>query len=479
MWQHSVPTPHTLIFLLVLWLTAALLPSATEQARAWGKPKEAESGWRTDWRGRYPDAEPPLTWSAEENVTWKLRTSQWSNASPVLHKNRLFICEEPSTLVCVDQRKGEVLWKASVPFEKFVEAPSGKSDSDRARLKQLGAERVKLSKEARTLNQQLRTSPQEAVVRTKLKETQGRLNAVSAELKSLRDRMKASGKPPTHATNGYSSPTPVAAGDRVYVFFGYGAAAAFDLDGRQIWANMVERSRNGWGHSASPLLTDGKLILHINSTVHALDPESGEELWTAPSGSTWGTPLPLMIGGERAVLTTGASLIRCRDGKVVAQGIGRMPWTSPVESGGVIYMADQNGAFAYRLPERLEDATAVEKLWQTSPPRDRYYASPIVHEGLLYAINQRGHFSVLDTADGIVLYSKKLNLRGTMYPSITLAGGNLYVSDDQGTTLVLEPGREYRELAANRLEPFRSTPVFDGKRLYIRGLQHLYCIGEE
>jgi len=121
----------------------------------------------------------------------------------------------------------------------------------------------------------------------------------------------------------------------------------------------------------------------------------------------------------------------------------------------------------------------VEKLWQASPPRDRYYASPIVHEGLLYAINQRGHFSVLDAANGTILYSKKLSLRGTMYPSITLAGGNLFVSDDQGTTLVVKPGREYLELAANRLEPFRSNPVFAGKRLYIRGLKHLYSIGKE
>ena len=62
--------------------------------------------------------------------------------------------------------------------------------------------------------------------------------------------------------------------------------------------------------------------------------------------------------------------------------------------------------------------------------------------------------------------------------SITLAGGLLFISSDAGVTLVLEPGREYKEVAKNTLEPFRSTPVFQGKRLYIRAKEHLYCIGE-
>jgi hypothetical protein len=42
---------------------------------------------------------------------------------------------------------------------------------------------------------------------------------------------------------------------------------------------------------------------------------------------------------------------------------------------------------------------------------------------------------------------------------------------------VLEPGRAYLEVAVNSFEPFRSTPVFSGSRIYIRGLQHLYCLG--
>ena len=47
-----------------------------------------------------------------------------------------------------------------------------------------------------------------------------------------------------------------------------------------------------------------------------------------------------------------------------------------------------------------------------------------------------------------------------------------------GTAIVLEPGREYKEIAENRLEPARSTPVFAGSRMYLRTLKNLYCIGK-
>ena len=67
---------------------------------------------------------------------------------------------------------------------------------------------------------------------------------------------------------------------------------------------------------------------------------------------------------------------------------------------------------------------------------------------------------------------------GQSYPSITLAGNRLFVSSDNGTTIVLEPGREYKELARNSLETFRSSLVFEGKRMYVRTTKGLWCIGE-
>ena len=58
--------------------------------------------------------------------------------------------------------------------------------------------------------------------------------------------------------------------------------------------------------------------------------------------------------------------------------------------------------------------------------------------------------------------------------------------DNQGLTIVLQPGRQYKEVAQNVLEESKdgksqeqmvSTPVFEGSRMYYRTPNYLYCIG--
>jgi hypothetical protein len=87
-------------------------------------------------------------------------------------------------------------------------------------------------------------------------------------------------------------------------------------------------------------------------------------------------------------------------------------------------------------------------------------------------------YSVIDARTGAVAATRKLDLGGTVYPSVTVGGKYLYVSDDTGKTLVLELGTEYKEVAANKLEGFRASPLFAGKRAYIRTFKNVFCLGE-
>jgi hypothetical protein len=72
--------------------------------------------------------------------------------------------------------------------------------------------------------------------------------------------------------------------------------------------------------------------------------------------------------------------------------------------------------------------------------------------------------------------------------SPTLAGKYIYLMDNQGTTVVIEPGKQYKEVASNLLEESKdgksqaqnvTTPVFEGTRMYYRTPGFLYCIGEK
>jgi outer membrane protein assembly factor BamB len=179
------------------------------------------------------------------------------------------------------------------------------------------------------------------------------------------------------------------------------------------------------------------------------------------------------------IITPNGDFFRASDGKLLAKDTSFLEYARPIIHGGVVYFIQHEGK-AFRLPTTVGETIELETLWQTKPKKDRYYASSVYHEGLIYGIVRQGHFfSVIDAATGEVVYEEKLKLgKGTTYPSIALAGGNLYVSNDNGTTVIMTPGREPKEIGRNSLETFRSSPVFVGRRLYIRGMENLYCIGE-
>ena len=105
---------------------------------------------------------------------------------------------------------------------------------------------------------------------------------------------------------------------------------------------------------------------------------------------------------------------------------------------------------------------------------------------------------VVDLNSRKTLYYKDLQLNGLMHhnaipvaASVTLIGEHLIVMDNQGTAVVLQPGREFHEVGRNRIEtqldrvwpiPAQETlayspPIAADDCLYLRGERYLYCIG--
>jgi len=383
-----------------------------------------EVGWRTDGRGRYPDAEPPVTFSPTENVVWAAPMPSWSNASPVLTGDRIFVCAEPDTLIAVEKASGKILWtKANAIGE-----------------------------------------------------------AGNAE------EAAAAGKPKAHPHNGYTSATPVTDGKRVFAVFGNGVVVAYDLDGKRRWSRFVEKPLHPWGHCASPVLVGDRLLVQIETLV-ALDPATGKEVWRQPAEKwvdqrkkQWGTCAATRIGDVDVVVTITGRVIRVSDGKVLFSDLASLSFASPLIVDGVVYFINAQRGRAVRLPATIDGKPEV--LWNTTTVKDRYYSSPALHDGVLYAITRSGHFSAFDAKDGKEIYRKKLLLAKTekeknaAYSSITVAGKRLFFAGMDGSVVVVEPGPEYKELARNTVETsLRSTVVFEGKRMYLRAPGKLYCFG--
>ncbi len=434
-------------------------------------------GWRTDGTGRYPQAVPPIEWAKDKNVIWVSPMPANSNATPVPVGDRLLVNAEPATLICVSAADGSVLWQRSNLYEDVL---SGEElvvlKQEREQFEALQNEIKGIEEQIKHIRDDLAKTPDDAALKTK----QGELEQKKAELAKQQQALSRYQPPPTHPVTGYSTPTPVSDGTQVWAVYGNGVVACYDLEGSRKWARIVEKPTHGWGHSASPVLVGDRLIVHFN-TMFGLDPATGAEIWKAGVPMDWGTSIPAKVGDVEVVVAPAGFIVRVSDGKVLAQNLYRLDYCAPIINEGIVYFiqipgANRLGGRAFQLPAQPADKLECKSLWNGRD--ERFYASPVFHEGLIYAVNQLDYLVVIDAANGGVVYERKLGLGGTHYPSVTLAGNHIFVSSDSGNTVIVEPGREYKEVARNSLEPFRSCPVFVGTRMYVRTEKNLYCIGQ-
>lgn len=442
-------------------------------------------GWRTDGTGKYPGATPPLEWGPGKNIVWSAAIPTTSklfsgNSTPVLVGDRLFICSEPDNLLCYNTADGALLWQRSNGY-KDIATPEEAADLDsvNAQVADLRKQQGQAQGRIYQARQGLQDKPDDAALKEQLAAAQQQVKDLQAQLGPLSEKWYV--LPRTYAINGYSTATPVSDGRYVYALFGHGVAACYDLEGNLVWRRFLERPVNEYGHSASPVLADGKLIVHVLHLT-ALDPATGKELWKVRLPESWGTPQVGRVGDTEIIATPAGDIVRARDGMVLAKDLYRLDYSDPILDGDKLYLLQHEkkelAGKAYRLPATIDEGNfKPTELWTTEVRHDRYYAAKVLHEGIIYCCTQGGVFSAVDAANGKVIYEQTLGGKPAFYPAVTLAGGYLFASSERGTIFVIKAGRTFELVGQNELEPFRACPVFSGNKLYLRGLKTLYCIG--
>jgi outer membrane protein assembly factor BamB len=437
------------------------------------------TGWRTDGTGSYPRAQPPVAWSTTKNVVWKAPMPGGSNSIPVLLEHRIFICSEPCMLLCLHKDDGRILWQRNSSLAELDIEPALR---EKIKLEQDEATRLDkevsvLGRESEALRKKLKETPAaRADIEKKLEELKSKSEALKERKQklTLAAHYTERGKQPTA---GYSSPTPVTNGKEVFVAFGNGLIACFDLDGQRKWLKLIEQSTAPFAHSNSPVLIGDKVLIHFADLV-ALRATDGSEIWRLKKTPAHGTPTHARIGTTDVAITPHGLMVRVDDGAVLADGLGMCGANSPILHDGVVYFV-RGSATAVRLPDKLSTPASLQPLWKGKVKGGGYwFPSPVLHDGLLYAIDDRGIFSVLEAKSGKLVYEERVELDGTHYPSVSVAGNNVFLSTDKGNTLVVKAGSKFEVVGRNQLEPFRSSLVFEGKRMYVRTQKHLFCIGE-
>ena len=66
-----------------------------------------------------------------------------------------------------------------------------------------------------------------------------------------------------------------------------------------------------------------------------------------------------------------------------------------------------------------------------------------------------------------------------IYSSPVAAAGHMYVTDLEGSTIVVSSGELPRPVSLNHLsEPISASAAIAGRQLFLRGEKHLYCVAE-
>ena len=368
----------------------------------------------------------PTTWSTNQNVAWRQEIPGTGWSSPVLHNGRVYLTSavqsegtKKQTLqtLCLDAALGKIVWATEV-FQDDVAA--------------------------------------------------------------------------VHKKNSQASPTPVLAGDRLYVHFGHQGTACLALDGKVIWKNNDLRYSPVHGNGGSPVLAGSALVFSADGNaepcVVALDKDTGKLLWkttretSAKKKFSFSTPLVLEVNGKPQIISPGSGAVCAydpQDGKElwrVRYGEGYSVVPRPIFGHGLLFLSsgfDQPWVYAIR-PDGSGDVTDTHVAWKLTKSAPHTPSLLLVGDEL-YFVSDAGIASCVDAQTGAVHWQERVGKGCSASP--LFADGKIYIQDEAGLGVVLQPGKEFKVLAKNALgeRTFASYAAGDGA-LFIRTEKNLYRI---
>jgi outer membrane protein assembly factor BamB len=104
--------------------------------------------------------------------------------------------------------------------------------------------------------------------------------------------------------------------------------------------------------------------------------------------------------------------------------------------------------------------------------------TPLIHEGLLYVLNNNGVFDAYNLRTGEEVYRQRLPYIGSGYSaSPVIADGKIYLASEDGEVVVISAGRNFKHIATNSMgELIMATPALSQGVMYIRGASSLFAI---
>jgi hypothetical protein len=420
--------------LLAALLTAAFAaPAAADNWPQWRGPKND---------GHSAEKGIPTEWGPDKNVAWKLKMPGIGASTPCVWGDKIFVTSvdgEDVVLLCVGT-DGKEKWKQ--------------------KLSNTGAKRYR--------------------------------NPSGADVSDANPSCSTDGK-------------------HVWASASNGALACFTVDGKPVWNTDLQKYGKyniQFGCHWTPVLYKGKLYLQVMhrgaQIVVALDAATGKEEWKVDrpgyskgespdvyaSAFVWegeGGPLLVAHGNDYTTghkLTDGSEVWRVQGLNPTNNGAWRFVSCPLCTPDLIVVPSCKNGPTVGLNPVGAKgDITPENKaeLWRvaaTNTFRTPDVVSPIRIDDVVY-VSGDGPFWAVESKTGKQLYRADLT-KFVHRAHLVAADGKIYVTAANGTTDVVQAGKEFKKVATNTLPDtiFAGPAIADG-RIYLRGYGFLWAIGSK
>ncbi|MEX2171786.1 MAG: PQQ-binding-like beta-propeller repeat protein [Pirellulales bacterium] len=314
----------------------------------------------------------------------------------------------------------------------------------------------------------------------------------------------------------YASPSPATDGERVIGFMGTGDLACFDMDGKVVWRLDINEKYGPlniqFGMASTPVLDNGRLYLQLihgdgdpeteEARIVCLDAKTGNEIWqskrltnakmecehayTSPFLYRFGDLEYLLThGGDFTIaydLGDGKELWRCGGMNPPAPGgyhdTFRMVASPGISEDLIVIPTAKNGPVLGVRPDGSGDITESDYFLWRMPQGTPDVSSPLILDGLVYLVGERGFLTCVDAKTGKEIYRERtIDARHRASP--VYVDGKIIIPSRNGNIMVVAPGREFKVLAINDIEEeISASPVVSNGMLYLRTFDALYAIGE-
>ena len=497
-------------------------------------------GWKPQCylRCRFWSAGEPHEYQ-EKNIAWITTMPGISLSMPIIVGDKIFTTAYPCSLVCVEKKTGKVLWvRPNSIYDALTPEERKENPEAAAKLDGMAEKR-----DAYYRSYVEGTQPGEQAVKEQM--------ALEKEMdKLILETWNETYKKLQEPTDGeqWSVATPVSDGQNIYVWNTFGVRACFDMAGKRRWTRYSTPLPQHHNWFNSPNIADGKMVIY-DGNMTAFNQADGLQAWQIAGSAIgyfrgpgqFGSFVNYRFNSTDYLCGGGGNVfIRGTDGQVNSNKFSGGFMITPVidkdrvMSGSRVFDI-KAGSSGVSAVSRGTMKPLAEKPIKPPGYQDMFRSvcgSQVIHEGLGYQVSDDGVLTVFDIEQMAAVYQKELAGDINSFSrnpwcnwwggSPTLAGPYIYVMSPTGITIVFKTGRQYEEVARNKVEhivrgdesqdtrmvkggralgsyciniygntsyklPYiveqqestiASAPVFEGKRMYYRGQENLYCIEE-